>query len=58
MCAELNAWLQQREPRKVDDVDLGRDILWQGCLALNALSILLAPLTGACSKDSTSFGFV
>ena len=45
LSSALNAWLQQHEPWKVDDSDHRRDILWQSCLVLNVLSILLVPLT-------------
>lgn len=43
--SELNAWLQKKQPWKLDNAEIRRDILWQGCLALRTLSILLIPFT-------------
>ena len=40
----INAWLQQREPWKLDDADARWEVLWQACTALADLSILLTPL--------------
>jgi len=42
--SELNAWLQKHQPWKVEDTAVREHLLWQACVSIRCLSILLSPL--------------